>query len=62
LSTVDFRHKDEKSISYKGRMLLDPPVDRVQRRVVVEPVTCPQIGGSKVGHDVLVGYLGQFLL
>lgn len=43
-------------------MLLDPPVDRVQRRVFVEPVTCPQIGGSKVGHDVLVGYLGQFLL
>jgi hypothetical protein len=41
---------------------LNPSLYRIQRRIVIKPMTCPQIGGSEISDNVLVRNAGQFLL
>lgn len=41
---------------------LDPMVHRVEGGIIVEPMTCPQVGGPEVSNNVMVGDVRQFLL
>jgi hypothetical protein len=39
-----------------------PAQHRIQGRIVIKPMTCPQVGSSKISDNVLVSDATQFLL
>lgn len=41
---------------------LDPTPHRIQGWIIVEPMPCPQVGGSEVSNNMLVSGARQFLL
>jgi hypothetical protein len=40
----------------------NPALHHIQRGIIVKPMACPQVGSSKVSHNVLISDTTQFLL
>lgn len=39
----------------------NPLENNRQGRIIIKPVTCPQVGRSKIGDHILIRYLRHFL-
>jgi len=50
------------SMQHHALPTLTPAQHRIQGRIVIKPITCPQVGSSKVRNHVVVCDARQFLL
>lgn len=49
-------------MQYHALPTLTPALHRIQGRIIIKPMTCPQVRSSKVRNDVVVRDARQFLL